>query len=145
MFVSFKMEQKKSLLILAIFLLGFGINSAIAQTTSTKDFPTKATDLRADKVSRKKESKTEKYRYIIRKDSKNTLYGNQCFTEVTRKFGFEYAIECASLGSNPSGFSRRTHNFGVKFVLFFRNGPFWQRRMKKKYKHCMYQYGDFRG
>ncbi len=139
------MDQRKLLLILTIIILTTGINLSFAQTTSTKEFPTKATDLKADKVSRKKESKTKKYRYIVKKDSKNTLYGNQCYLETTHKFGFEYAIECAGLGSNPSGIARWSHNFGVKFVLLFRNGPFWQHRLKKKYKHCRYQYGDFGG
>ncbi|MFC2125372.1 hypothetical protein ACFLU5_11235 [Bacteroidota bacterium] len=139
------MGPNKLILILIIIFLGSGINPSFAQTTSTKDFPTKATDLKAEKVSRKKESETKRYRYIIKKNSMNTLYGNQCYLEVTRKFGFEYAIECSGLGSNPSGIARWSHNFGVKFVLFFRNGPLWQHRMKKKYKHCMYQYGDFRG
>lgn len=139
------MSRKNLILIISIIILNSGNNLCFAQTTSTKEFPTKATDLKADKVSRNKESRTERYRYIVKKDSKNTLYGNQCYLETTRKFGFEYAIECSGLGSNPSGIARLTHNFGVKFVLFFRNGPFWQSRMKKKYKHCMYQYGDFRG
>jgi hypothetical protein len=139
------MVLKKLILLTATVIITSGINISFAQTTSAKDFPTKATDLKADKVSRKDASITKRYRYIIKKDSKNTLYGNQCFQEVTRKFGFEYAIECSSLTPRKSGTGRFIHNFGVKFVLFFRNGPFWQLRMKKKYEHCMYQYGDFRG
>jgi len=128
-----------------MFILLTGINFSFSQTTSAKEFPTKATDLKAEKVSRKKESKTQFYRTIVKKDSKNTLYGNQCFQEVTRKYGFEYAIECSGLGPNPGAGARWSHNFGENFVLLFTNGHFWQLRMKKKYKHCMYQYGDFRG
>jgi hypothetical protein len=106
---------------------------------------TQATDPNARPKARKEKPKKKTYRYIIRKDSKNTLKGNDCFEEVTRNFGFEYLIVPENLPQNRNGFSRWIHNFGVKFILFFRNGPGWQLRLKKKYRECKYRYGDFTG
>lgn len=108
-------------------------------------FSTQATDPRARPDARKEGPKRKRIRYLIRSNSRETLSGNKCFEEATRKFGFEYLIVPAGLPPNRNGFSRFMHNLGVKTVLFFRNGPFWQFRLKKKYKQCRYQYGDFVG
>jgi hypothetical protein len=106
---------------------------------------TQATDPRARPDARKQGPKKQTYRYIIKSDSKNTLKGNDCFEEVTRKYGFEYLIVPEDLPPNRNGFKRWMHNFGVKFILFFRNGPGWQLRLKRKYRDCKYRYGDFTG
>jgi len=106
---------------------------------------TQATNPKARPDAKKQGPRKKKVRYIIRNDSKGTLSGNKCFEEVTRKFGFEYLIVPEKLPPNSNGFSRFTHNLGVRTVLFFRNGPFWPLRLKKKYKQCRYQYGDFVG
>ncbi|MBR9997666.1 MAG: hypothetical protein KFF73_01785 [Cyclobacteriaceae bacterium] len=106
---------------------------------------TQATDLHARPDAKKQGPKKRTYRYIIKSNSKNTLNGNKCFEEVTRKFGFEYLIALEDYRPNRNGFSRWMHNSGVKFILFFRNGPGWQIRMQKKYRECKYRYGDFTG
>ena len=106
---------------------------------------TQATNPKAKPDAKKQGPKKKKKRYIIRNDSKGTLTGNKCFEEVTQKFGFDYLIVPDNIPPNRNGFSRFMHNFGVKTVLFFRNGPGWQIRLKKKYKQCRYQYGDFVG
>lgn len=106
---------------------------------------TQATDPKAKPDARKQGPKKKTTRHIIRSDSKGTLTGNKCFEEVTRKFGFEYLIVPEKLPPNRNGFSRFMHNLGVNTVLFFRNGPLWQMRLKKKYNQCRYQYGDFVG
>ena len=106
---------------------------------------TQATDTHARPDAKKQGPKKKNIRYIIKSNSRNTLKGNQCFEEVTRKFGFEYLIAPEDYRPNMNGFSRWTHNAGVNFMLFFRNGPCWQIRMKKKYRECKYRYGDFNG
>jgi len=106
---------------------------------------TQATNPKARPDAKKEGPKKKKTRYIVRSDSKGTLSGNKCFEEVTKKFGFEFLIVPEKMPPNKNGFSRFMHNFGVKTVLFFKNGPGWQIRLNKKYKQCRYQYGDFVG
>ncbi len=129
-------------------ILSFMFHVTIAQdgsSTTEEITSTQATNSRAKPNAKKQGPKEKRYRYIIRNDSKNTLTGNKCFREVTQKFGFEYLIVPRPLPPNKNGFRRSMHNFGVKFMLFFRNGPGWQIRMKKKYNECKYRYGDFVG
>jgi hypothetical protein len=106
---------------------------------------TQATNPKARPDAKKQGPKKKKIRYIVRSDSKGALKGNKCFEEVINNFGFEYLIVPKKMPPYQSGFSRFMHNLGVKTVLFFRNGPCWQLRLKKKYKQCRYQYGDFTG
>ncbi len=106
---------------------------------------TQATNPSARPDAKKEGPKKKKIRYLVRSNSKGTLTGNKCFEEVTKKFGFEYLIVPEKIPPNRNGFSRFMHNFGVKTVLFFKNGPGWQIRLNKKYKQCRYQYGDFVG
>jgi hypothetical protein len=106
---------------------------------------THTTNTRARMDARKLGPKKATYHFIIKNDSKNTLKGNKCFEEVTHKFGFEYLIAPQDLPPNTNGFKRWSHNLGVKFILFFRNGPGWQLRLQKRYKECKYRYGDFVG
>ncbi len=106
---------------------------------------TRAINHQAKRDARKQGPKKTTFLYIIKSDSKNTLKGNKCFEEVTHKFGFEYLIAPQDLPPNTSGFNRWSHNLGVKFILFFRNGPGWQLRLQQRYKECKYRYGDFVG
>lgn len=122
-----------------------GITNGQSITNDKDILSTQATNPKAKPDARKQKPKKKSYRYIIRNNSKGTLNGNKCFEEVTRNYGFEYLIIPPKMGPYPSGFSRWWHNLGVKSVLFFKNGPFWQLRLKKKYKKCRYQYGDFVG
>ena len=131
-------------IMLLFFLFG---HQGLAQSESGEESvtSTQATNPRARPDAKKQGPKKKKKRYIIRSETQGTLIGNKCFEEVTRKFGFEYLIVPEGTPPKPKKFSRSMHNFGVKTVLFFKNGPGWQIRLKKKYKQCRYQYGDYVG
>ena len=118
---------------------------SIAQDTGSKDFSTQATNPDAKPDARKMGPKEKKIRYIIKSNPQGTLYGNPCFKQASRKFGFEYLVAPEGIAPNRNGFSRAMHNFGVNIILFFRNGPFWKTRLKKELKHCKYGYGDYVG
>lgn len=129
------------------FLIGFILlcmffcmeNSCSAQDR------TGATD-RETKVNKKKQGpKKRRILYIVRKDTKNILYGNRCFLDVQRAMGFEYLVQPKGQPLNRSGFTRNMHNLGIKFVLLFKNGPFWQIRLSKRKKECRKLSGDFVG
>ena len=81
----------------------------------------------------------------VLKGPQGTLYGNPCFKEVSHEFHFEYLVAPKGIKPNRNNFSRDFHNLGVNIILFFRNGPFWKARMKKKFQQCKYGYGDFVG
>jgi len=109
-------------------------------------YATDPTPKTKNKVSPDKDPQKEKrYLTIWRRNTKGTLYGNRCGTEVTRKCGFEYVIVTAKQRGGPSRFRRAMHNAGVNFLLFFRNGPFWKFRLRKRLKRCRYQTGDYMG
>jgi hypothetical protein len=106
---------------------------------------TGATD-KETKINKKKQApKKRRPLYIVRKDTQNILYGNRCFLDVQRAMGFEYLVQPKGQPLNRSGFSRNLHNLGVKFVLLFKNGPFWQIRLSKRKKECQKLSGDFVG
>ena len=98
------------------------------------------------KINKKKQApKKRRPLYIVKKDTKGILYGNRCFLDVQRSMGFEYLVQPKGQPLNRSGFTRNVHNFGIKFVLYFRNGPFWQIKLNKKKKECRKLSGDFVG
>ncbi|HLF35235.1 MAG TPA: hypothetical protein VI583_13415 [Cyclobacteriaceae bacterium] len=106
---------------------------------------TEATQSNAKPEARDMGPKKNKIAYLIKNNPAGTLYGNPCFKEVSHKFGFEYLIVPAGVAPNSNGLSRSAHNLGVNIKLFFRNGPLWKSRMKKKFERCKYGYGDFVG
>ena len=65
--------------------------------------------------------------------------------EVTRKMGFEYVLQPKGQPGNRNEVGRLIHNFGVKVSLFFKNGPFWKFKLKKKRNECRESTGDFTG
>lgn len=141
-----KTTYRSVILIILLHLSGIFMSGFTQSKQGDGDvLSTQATDPNAKPDARKQGPKKKKIRYIIRSDTKGTLKGNACFEEATRKLGFEYLIVPEKLPPNRNGFTRFMHNLGVRTVLFFRNGPGWQIRLKKKYKQCRYQYGDFVG
>lgn len=89
--------------------------------------------------------KKQKIRYILKKDTQKTLYGNPCVLEVTRDKGFEYTVQLKGQPGYESEMQRAFHNFGVNFALLFRNGPFWKAGLRKKIETCRNQSGDYVG
>ncbi len=105
---------------------------------------TGATDLKT-KVGKKDAPKQKKLRFIVKNNSKNILYGNKCFLDVQHSMGFEYLIQPKGQPLNRNEVSRNLHNFGVKFLLLFRNAPFWTIRLNKRKKECRRLSADFVG
>jgi hypothetical protein len=116
-----------------------------AQKTSKDSYSTQATNPDARPDAHKMGPKKKKIFFIIKSNTSGTLYGNECFREVSHQYGFEYLAVPEKVPPNSNAFKRNLHNFGVNFLLFFRNGPFWKSRMKKKFENCKYGYGDFVG
>ncbi len=129
-------------LILSVFCL---TNNVLAQDKTKPPFPTQNTVIDAKPDPKKQHKDAKPVKYIIKNDTKNTLSGNQCFEEVTRGMGFQYLAVPKGQAPNKNGWSRWRHNFGVKCVISWKNGPFWKVKVNKRYKECKYGSGDYTG
>lgn len=130
---------------LSVFSFVFLTNSVFSQEADKNYFPTPNTFSGAKPDPKKQKEKEKKVRFIVKNDTKETLAGNLCFEEVTLKMGFQYLAVPKGQPFNENGFSRWRHNFGVKFMILLKNGPFWKTKVNKKYKECKYGSGDFMG
>ena len=94
---------------------------------------------------KKHQASRKRIKYLIKGDTKNTLYGNPCVNQVTREMGFEYLITLKGHRGYESEVQRWAHNFGVKVGLVFKNGPFWKAQLKKMTADCRDRSGDYVG
>jgi hypothetical protein len=130
--------------ILSLFFL-VRVSVSYGQDNNEKYIPTPNTVKDATPDPKKQGPKGKKIRYIITNNTQKTLAGNACFEEATHKMGFQYLAIPRGQAPNTTGWNRWWHNFGVKTIIFFKNGPFWKVKVNKKYKACKYQTGDFVG
>jgi len=143
-----KSWMKRFFFILALFIglsNSIWVSVAVSQDTNKDYFPTPNTVIDAKPDPKKQQDKEKQIRYIITNDTKNTLAGNRCFEEVTTRMGFQYLAVPAGQPPNKNGFSRWWHNFGVKFIILMKNGPFWKMKVNKKFEQCKFGSGDYVG
>jgi hypothetical protein len=131
--------------IIFLFVTYMVEESVFSQEVKDNPFPTQNTQIGAKPDPKKQGGKEEKIRFIIKNDTKNTLSGNLCFEEETRKMGFQYIAIPKGQAQNRNEFSRFWHNLGVRSALFFKNGPFWKSKVNKKLENCKYGSGDYVG
>jgi hypothetical protein len=126
---------------LLVFMLA--VEPAFSQTSP----PSTTSNTDFDKKSRnaQKKSKSKKVRYILKRDTQNTSYGNPCVVEITRSKGFEYLVTLKGQPGYESEVQRGFHNFGINIALLFRNGPFWKLGLRNKIKDCRQKSGDYVG
>ncbi|HAA24126.1 MAG TPA: hypothetical protein DCR93_04200 [Cytophagales bacterium] len=82
---------------------------------------------------------------IYKTKTKNTLSGNRCFEEATRKMGFEYVVMPEGEAFSLSPVDRALSNAWVRFALIFRAGPWWPITVAIKRKQCRKRMGDYVG
>jgi len=134
------MELRRYLSTAFIFLVIFLIPEILFGQDKTA-----ATDSKKE-IKKKKEGPKEKsLLFIVKNNSNGILYGNKCFLDVQHSLGFEYLIQPKGQPLNRNEAGRNAHNFGIKFVLLFRNGPFYGIKLSKKKKECRTLTGDFVG
>lgn len=124
-------------------VLMLAAQSAFCQKTPPAS--TSNTDFNKKGRSVQKKSSEKKIRYILKKDTQNTSYGNPCVVEITRSKGFEYMVTLRGQPGYESELQRGFHNFSINIALLFRNGPFWKSGLKKKIKECRRKTGDYVG
>ena len=89
--------------------------------------------------------KEKNYFSILKRGSQGTLTGNKCVEDQTMKMGFRYVLVPKKGPGSRTGTGVLLHNTGTKFLLFFRNGPFWTIRLNEKVKECRRKTGDYMG
>lgn len=89
--------------------------------------------------------KEKSYLSILKRSTQGTGTGNKCVEDQTRKMDFRYMLVPKQGPGSRTGAGVLLHNAGTKFLLFFRNGPFWTIRLKKKIKECRRKTGDYMG
>lgn len=134
----------KEILVAGILLL-FGLSCVQAQEQKK---PPKAStntsiDGRIEAPSAGRSSKN--YKVIYKWNMKGLMSGNRCVEETTRKMGFIYEVVPKEGPGSKTQEGVFFHNLGVKTLLFFRNGPFWTTRLKKRIKECRKRTGDYMG
>ena len=128
----------------AVIYLTFVVQMSSPLASGAQDM-TSATDADLEFKKNKEGPKSKKLLFIVRNDSRNILYGNKCFLDVQHSMGFEYIIQPKGQPLNRNEIGRNFHNFGIKFVLLFRNGPFYGIKLKKKKRECRKSTSDFVG
>jgi len=129
--------------ILCLVLVAVSGKFALAQSDDIRETNMTSMDQKIDKKKEGPEKK--KLIQIIKPDTKGILYGNRCFEEVTNEMGFEYVVQPPGQPGNRTPVGRFFHNFGAKFKLFFKAGPTWKSKVKKKVKECRELSGDYVG
>ena len=137
------MSVKKVRLLLTGFI--FLTLLTLGVTPCQSQGKTGATDPNTQVNKKKHAPKKRRPLFIVKKDTRGILYGNRCFLDVQRGMGFEYIVQPKGQPLNRNGLGRNLHNLGIKFALYFRNGPFWQIKLNKKKKECRKLSGDFVG
>ena len=130
--------------LIPIFIFCFGLSS-YAQDDIEKEFPTQKIRRKAKDNRSKNQPKVKSIAYIYKKDTKKILYGNPCALDVTRKWGFEYAVEHREKVSLKRAFFRSYNNSKIKLRLFLTKGPWWKLVIKKRFKKCSRITGDTTG
>ncbi|WP_224995146.1 hypothetical protein [Cesiribacter sp. SM1] len=87
----------------------------------------------------------KEYMHLYRTNTRGTLLGNKCMEDYTEKMGFRYVMMPPDQDGSLTATEMRFHNFGVKFALLLKNGPFWHHRLNKQVKKCREKTGDFYG
>ena len=129
-----------NIIILTIFFSFFlgGASKTFAQGSSTTRRPNY--DKRAIVPKKQKI-----YKYIIVADTKNTLYGNKCATELTHRYGFEYLPTPKSQLITERESQIMFHNLFTNLSITLTRGPFWKLILKKRLKQCQTRSKDMNG
>jgi hypothetical protein len=132
--------------VFCVLLFWIGIYAPLpGQDRPDQYFPTPNTAKDARPDPKKAKPKVPRTRFIITNDARKTLAGNACFEEVTQNMGFMYLAVPPGQGPNRNGWTRNTHNLGVKTAILFKNGPFWKLKVNKWREECRKRSGDYVG
>jgi hypothetical protein len=92
-----------------------------------------------------KQAKRNRYIRIITSDVHRIGYGNRCAAQATHRMGFEYVPMPIGEIEEKSRLYYFMHNQSSRLKIAFKNGPFWQYKLKRYVRECRRTTGDFTG
>lgn len=135
------MVKKITIIIAATCLLSMS-EYAIAQQRKK---PTASTNTSWDARMEGEPREQKQYKTIYRRNPYGTFLGNKCVEESTQKMGFRYELVPKQGPGSKTAVGVFLHNTGTKTLLLFRNGPFWQCRLRRRIDECRIRTGDYIG
>lgn len=72
----------------------------------------------------------------------SVLYGNRCAEEQAAAMGLEYILIGKDIGYGMSRWEQFWQNAGAHLRAFFKNGFFWQKRLRRRIHECQFKTGD---
>lgn len=135
------MIKKLIIIITAVCLWGLS-DCAVAQQ---KKKPVTSTNTSWDARIEDEPRQKKQYRTIYRREQYGTFMGNKCVEECTQNMGFRYELVPRKGPGSKTAVGVFLHNTGTKSLLLFKNGPFWQLRLRKKIDECRLRTGDYIG
>ena len=138
--------QRVSLFIIAFLAFAMSFSQKKSEREFQDYLPTDNLEMgKDDNTAFNRPRKQRRYSYIYVPNGNNILYGNPCALEATRKMGFEYLVEPRNGNESKTSAGKFLNNLWVKTKLVFTRSPFWKLTLKKKFKQCRSQSGDFVG
>lgn len=107
--------------------------------------PTASTNTSWDARMEGEPREQKQYKTIYRRNPYGTFLGNKCVEESTQKMGFRYELVPKQGPGSKTAVGVFLHNTGTKSLLLFRNGPFWQCRLRRRIDECRIRTGDYIG
>ena len=142
------MMMNKKLYILMALLFLLGMHPLMAQSNKKKSKKKNKGETSTTSYDARIKNEPEgpkEYMYLYRTNTRGVLLGNKCMEDYTEKMGFRYVVVPPGQEGSLSPAQMRLNNFGVKFALLFKSGPFWHHRLNKKLRNCREKSGDFMG
>lgn len=131
-------------LILVVVVVCMGVMTGRA-TAQQKKKPTASTNTSWDARMEGEPREQKHYKTIYRRNSYGTFLGNKCVEESTQKMGFRYELVPRQGPGSKTALGVFLHNTGTKSLLLFKNGPFWQCRLRRRIDECRIRTGDYIG
>lgn len=130
----------------AAVILLFLIHGFVHSQDKLEFGDTPTTSLHPKYKQNPKDYKKQNVIYFIKNNGKGLFLGNSCVEEIYAKMGFTYLVQVDKNHPSQKHFpARQFHNLGASMLVFFKNGPFWRMRVRKKRKECLLQTRDFMG
>lgn len=135
------MRRILTLVVLLICMGGISLNALAQQKKDRKPSSNTSLDGRIEDAPERQ----KQYKTIYKQQTYGAFLGNKCVEENTRKMGFHYELVPKQGPGRKTATGVFLHNSATKFLLYFKNGPFWQYRLRKKIDECRFKTGDYIG
>lgn len=146
----FLLAMSKHILLTAFLAIGFFSVFAQKNANGTKIVKEKSMVTGQDtewKITGRdaivKRDSGSRYIQVHIRQTKEVLYGNRCAEMEAQKMGIEFIIIPKDIGFGMKLYNIFAVNLNAHLRAFFKNGFFWQKRLKKRIKRCREATADY--